>query len=464
MAKDLPDQPEAAWFSPQRSRPLRVLVYGMNHAPEPVGVGRYTADIVAELARRGHTVSVITTPPHYPHWDVRPWRAQGFHNRYARETCDGVTIWRCPLVLRRPMRGAWRLLAPLSFAMASAPLVVWRILRDRPDLVVCVEPTLLAAPAALAAARLAGAPLALHVHDLEPETATGGGWTGRYAGALVTRLARLRRHFDHVVTLSPAMAREITRNGVPADRIHVQPNWIDVRRIARGHDPARAAAWRQEAGVGEGQRIVLCAGSINRKHAPLLLTEAARRLRHRDDLIFIIAGDGPLRPDLQTAAAGLGNVRFLPLQPEEALPALLQLADVHVMPLHPAWDGLALPSRLGGMLASGKLVVATGSADSELAQFLGAAAVLCPPHDVATLAAAIVQALTPGCPALARRARRARWRKALQLDRRRCLKSVVNVLESVATRAHASGMAAPIHEEPRPSAIPAAGSEPNRIG
>ena len=467
MAKDLPDELQAACPSPHRRRsaPLRVLVYGMNHAPELVGVGRYTADIVIELAGRGHAVSVVTTPPHYPHWDVRPWRAQGFRNRYTRETCDGVTIWRCPLVLRRPMHGAWRLLAPLGFAIASAPLVIWRILRDRPDLVVCVEPTLLAAPAALATARLAGAALALHVHDLEPETATGAGWAGRYARALAARLARLRQHFDQVITLSPAMAREITRNGVPADRIHVQPNWIDVRRIARGHDLARAAAWRQEAGVGEGQRIVLCAGSINRKHAPLLLVEAARRLSHRDDMVFVIAGDGPLRPDLQTAAAGLAHVRFLPLQPEEALPALMQLADVHVMPLDPAWDGLALPSRLGGMLASGKPVVVTGSADTELAQFSGAAAILCPPHDAAALAEAIVQALAPDCPTLARRAKHARWRKALQLDRRRCLKSVVDVLENVATRAPSPGATtargAPVNAPGRPERRPPAHGGPH---
>lgn len=426
--------PDATGQSSKLASAPRALVYGMNHAPEIVGVGRYTADIVNELARRGYAVSVITAPPHYPHWDTRPWREQGFRNRYAREERDGVTIWRCPLILRRPMRGAWRLLAPLGFAITSAPVVIWRILRDRPGLVVCVEPTLLAAPAAVAAARLTGAGLALHVHDLEPETAVGAGdgRGGKYAAALAARLTRLRQRFHAVVTLSPAMGRALARGGVASSRIHLWPNWIDVPRIARGHDPARAAAWRRLADIGDEQRIVLYAGSINRKHAPLLLAGAARLLRHRDDLVFVVAGDGPLRANLAAATADLANVRFLPLQPEEALPALLQFADVHIMPQDPAWDGLALPSRLAGMLASGKPVVITGAADMELAQFLGTAALLCPPHDAAALAAAVVQALAPGCPAQTKRERHARWRKALLLDRRRCLNGVVDVLENVA--------------------------------
>lgn len=64
----------------------RVLVYGMNHAPEMVGIGRYTADIVSELVSRGRQVTIVTAQPHYPFWSTRPWRDQGARNRYSRET------------------------------------------------------------------------------------------------------------------------------------------------------------------------------------------------------------------------------------------------------------------------------------------------------------------------------------------------------------------------------------------
>jgi colanic acid biosynthesis glycosyl transferase WcaI len=51
-------------------RKVRVLILGLNFAPEPTGVGRYTADFAAWLSERGHEVRVITAPPYYPEWRV----------------------------------------------------------------------------------------------------------------------------------------------------------------------------------------------------------------------------------------------------------------------------------------------------------------------------------------------------------------------------------------------------------
>ena len=78
-----------------------------------------------------------------------------------------ATIIRCPLILRKRMCGIWRFIAPCSFALASAPVALWQILRRRPDIVICIEPTLMVAPIALFAARLAGSRTVLHVQDLE---------------------------------------------------------------------------------------------------------------------------------------------------------------------------------------------------------------------------------------------------------------------------------------------------------
>lgn len=405
----------------------------MNYGPELVGVGRYTQDIVSELVARGRNVTVITTPPHYPYWSTAPWRRAGARNRYSHEFADGAHIWRCPLILRRPMQGVWRLMAPMTFAITSAPLVVWRILRERPELVLCVEPTLLAAPATILAARLTGARLVLHVQDLEPEAAMATGFPGFNPAPLLRR--HICRHYDCIITLSPAMRTALIRGGAPGDRIEIWPNWIDVRHIARAHDPEQNALWRSELGLGNGLRIALYAGSINRKHAAPLLIAAARRLRWHAGLAIVIAGDGPLLPALVAAAADLPNVHFLPLQAEEKLGALLHFADVHVMPQDPALDELALPSRLGGMLASGKPIVVTAHPGSMLASFLGDTAGLCAPGDANALATAIAGAIDPGsAPNRARRDRRIRWRKALELDRRRCLTGIVDTLENAAER------------------------------
>lgn len=106
----------------------KVLVYGMNYAPEMAGVGRYTGEIAEHLAAEGKSVVVVTTPAHYPGWRVQaPYR-----NGYSAETLNGVSVVRCPLILRERMEGIWRLIAPISFAATSLPAVLWQFIRTAP--------------------------------------------------------------------------------------------------------------------------------------------------------------------------------------------------------------------------------------------------------------------------------------------------------------------------------------------
>ena len=48
----------------------KILIYGINYAPEMIGVGRFTGEIGAYLAKNGFRVCVVTAPPHYPGWRV----------------------------------------------------------------------------------------------------------------------------------------------------------------------------------------------------------------------------------------------------------------------------------------------------------------------------------------------------------------------------------------------------------
>ena len=214
-----------------RSRP-DILLYGMNFAPELTGIGRYSGELAAGLARRGATVEAITAPPHYPGWFVRPPYSAG---RYTRETVEGVRVIRAPLVLHKAGGGIWRLIAPLSFAIASAPVAAWRILTARPRTVLCVEPTLFSAPIALLAAKLVGAHTVLHVQDLEVDAAFAVGHLGK--AAILAKLGlwferAVMRRFDCVVTISQEMARRIEAKGVASDRVHIVRNWVDVGRAS----------------------------------------------------------------------------------------------------------------------------------------------------------------------------------------------------------------------------------------
>ncbi len=363
----------------------KVLVYGMNYAPEMAGVGRYTGEIAEHLAAEGKSVTVVTTPAHYPGWVVqKPYR-----NGYQTEQLNGVTVVRCPLMLRRQMEGVWRLIAPISFAATSLPAVLWQFIRHRPDTVLCIEPTLIAAPFAVLAAKLTGAKTILHVQDLEVDAAFAVGHIGgkpwlRRLGYAFERT--IMRAFDRVVTISNRMAEKIAEKGVPEANVSVIRNWVDLEQIfpLEGPNP-----YRGELGYGANDFVVLYSGNIGAKQGLHVLLDAAVALAGERSIYFVIAGEGPAKPDLIARYGHLERVKFLPFQPYARLNAFLNMADLHALPQDASAADLVLPSKLGGMLASGRPIVVTAASGTEIFEFLGQAAFITPPGDSEKLADAV---------------------------------------------------------------------------
>jgi len=373
----------AGWM---KRKAIKVVVYGVNYSPEMAGAGRYTGEIAEEFAARGAEVLLVTTPPHYPGWRVY----DGFkNNRYAKETRNGVRVWRCPLVLRQRMGGVWRLLAPLTFALTSAPIAVWEMLRLRPDVVVCVEPTLFVAPISLLIAKAIGAQTVLHIQDLEVDAAFAVGHLAQYEwlkriGEIFER--RMLRRFDRIVTISEAMAEKLVKKGLDRGRLAIIRNWVDLDKI---YPLKRQSVYRAMFNLSADDFVVMYSGNLGAKQGLNVLLEAARRLARFDRIKVVIAGEGPAKPALIEKYGDLPHVRFLPFQPYDLLNEFLNLADLHVLPQDPRAADLVLPSKLGGMLASGKPVIVTAEAGTELAVFLGDAATMTPSEDSEALAEAV---------------------------------------------------------------------------
>ncbi len=374
----------------------KILIYGENYAPEMIGVGRFTGEIGAYLAEQGYKVEVIAAPPHYPGWRAAPPYKAG---RYAGETRDGVRVLHCPIALRAEMRGVWRLIAPLSFAVSSAPVALWRIAGFRPDIMLCVEPTLFVAPIGLLA-KLFGARTVLHVQDLEIDAAFA---VGHLKGGALKNIAFsieswFLRRFDSLITISGQMRKRLIAKGVPQDRVSIVRNWVDLAKIKPLSGPN---GFRRELGLKDSDFVVLYAGNVGAKQALEVMLDAARKLAEKERVHFVVAGDGPEKQRLMRDYGDLAGVHFLPLQPEARLCELLNLADLHVLPQSRGAADLVLPSKLGGMLASGKPVLVTADAGTELYEVLDGSAILVPAGDSAAMAAEIDRLVTDGAhPAL----------------------------------------------------------------
>ena len=363
---------------------MKLLLYGINFAPEMTGIGKYTGEMAQWLAAQGHEVRVVTAPPYYPAWAV--W--QGYSaKRYTREHWHGVEVLRAPLWVPRKPTGLRRLLHLASFALASLPSLFgqWRW---RPDLVWVVVPAFACTPGALALARLAGAKAWLHIQDYEVDAAFELGLLkGERLRARVTWAESwLLRRFDRVSTISQRMLDRALGKGVDGTRLVHLPNWVDVSAV---RPLTQASSYREQLGIAQDAVVALYSGNMGAKQGLEVLAELAALLRHQSSIQFVYCGEGVGREALVQGCAGLPNVRFLDLQPAERLPELLGLADIHLLPQRADAADLVMPSKLTGMLSSGRPVVAGARPDTELGQVVANCGMLAIPDDAASFAAAV---------------------------------------------------------------------------
>ena len=371
----------------------RILIVGLNYAPEPIGIGPYTTGLAEHLAARGWRVAVVAGKPYYPQWRSYP----GFGGfGYGRASENGVTVTRCPHYVPAHPGGARRIVHHLSFALSALPVVLAHAVRRRPDIVLCITPSLVSAPIARLAAWLGGARLWLHVQDFEVDAAVATGLVrGGALSRLLVRIERaLLRSADLVSTIGPKMVARLIVKGVVAKRTYELRNWASVAADASGE------AYRGEWNL-RGKTVALYSGSIGRKQGAGLILDAARQLAHRGDIAFVICGEGPELAELREGARDLANVAFHPLQPAHRLGELLALADVNLLPQVAGAADLVLPSKLTNMLASGRPVIATAAPGTGLAEEIEDCGIAVSPGDAGALAAAIVR--VAGDPALAAR-------------------------------------------------------------
>lgn len=364
---------------------MKILLYGINFSPELTGIGKYTGEMAQWLAKAGHDVRVVTAPPYYPNWAVQaPYRA----TRFARETWNGVSVFRAPLWVPATPSGLNRLIHLASFALTSLPLLAMQW-RWKPDVVWVTEPPLACTPAALLFAALRKSVAWLHIQDYELDAAFELGLlrspAARKAATSIER--RLMKAFDCVSTISERMLDRARQKGVVESKLVMLPNWVDLSAIK---PLQRTSSYRKSLGIPDTAVVALYSGNMGNKQGLEILADVARLLEARSDVHFVFCGDGSGRQDLVANCSGLPRVHFLDLQPLDMLGDLLGLADVHLLPQRADAADLVMPSKLTGMLSSGRPVLATAHTGTELASVVQQCGKVVPPADAKAMAAALL--------------------------------------------------------------------------
>lgn len=325
--------------------PLRVGFFTEIYRPVVNGVVASVEALADGLRARGHEVYCFA--PRMPGYE----EADGPVFRMPSLPLPTRTAYRLtlPLVSRRNLNG---IIKRLSLVHVHSPFVTgWMGLRY---------------------ARRYGMPLVYTYHTqleayahyipFEPRAT-------RFAAAQLTRT--FANHADAVVVPTPAMAERLRELGVTV-RIEVVPSGIEVARFGAGR---RDEALRAAAGAGPNDRLLLYVGRLAKeKNIDLLF----RALASAGDasLKLVIAGEGPLREELEASARALGvapQTTFLGIVPRNELPNLYASADAFVMPSTTETQGLVIAEAL----AAGAYVIAADAPQNR--DVLGGAGLAVPP-------------------------------------------------------------------------------------
>lgn len=373
---------------------MRILIYGINYYPELTGIGKYTGEMGPWLAKQGHTVEVITAPPYYPEWEIHPaYQGKGWHT----EQIEGVTVHRSPLYTPKTVSSGKRILHEFSFVASSLPYWLKALFGKRYDVVICMAPAFHLGFIALAYSRLRGVPFVYHIQDLQVDMAKELGMLKNqpFLSVLTKAEKIILNGCTAVSTISEGMIRKIIAKGIPASKCVLFPNWVD-RAFIRPLPVSESL--RGRFGLQHTDRVVLYSGSLGEKQGLDIILTVADRLRHHNDLYFLIVGSGGAEQKLVELAnvQQLDHVRFFPLQPYEQLSALLATADIHLVLQRQSASDLVLPSKLTGILAAGGFSLITAVPGTSLYTLVDTHKVglIIEPESADALQAGIEKALT----------------------------------------------------------------------
>jgi colanic acid biosynthesis glycosyl transferase WcaI len=336
-----------------------------------VGVGKYTSDMAIWLSGRGHDIQVITAPPYYPYW-----RVEGNYRKWfwSVEELGGVKIWRCPIWVPKSPNGLKRIIHLMSFAISSLPIFLGRIFW-KPDIILTIEPPLFIAPAALLTGYLSGANCVLHIQDYEVDAAFEMGFiNGEWLKRLIFGFENLLLvRFDMISTISNKMIYRALSKSEKIKKTFLFRNWIDADST-NNNKKISGIEYRKKLKIPADAIVALYSGNMGEKQGLEIMAAAAKYFSHGSQSpqfpYFVFCGYGAGLSKLMELCAGLENVLFLDFQPAEYLSDFLSMADIHLLPQKKDAADLVMPSKLGGMLASGRPVLACANIGTEIANMV----------------------------------------------------------------------------------------------
>jgi colanic acid biosynthesis glycosyl transferase WcaI len=343
---------------------VHILFFTENFPPETNAAATRVFERAVYWAKWGHEVTVITCAPNFPYGKV----FDGYRNAWHQvEDMSGIRVLRVKTFIAANQGVVRRSLDFLSFLATG---FVAGLFQPRPDVVAATSPQFFAAVAGWAVGVCRRRPFLFELGDLWPNSISAVGAIKK--GVLLSLMEKvelfLYRRSAAVAALTNAFKDNLVARGIPAEKIHVVRNGVDLHRYApRPKDADLSADW----GIGE-KFVIGYLGTHGMAHGLVNVLDAAERLVSEPNVLFLFVGAGAEREMLMTEAEcrGLTNVMFQPAQPKEKMPEIWSLCNVALIHLKdsPAFSDV-LPSKIFEAMGMG-LPILLVSPEGEASQLL----------------------------------------------------------------------------------------------
>ena len=382
--------------------------------PDHSATSQILSQLAFNLAETGRHVHVITSRQLYDRPDAR---------LPAEEFVRGVTIHRIAGTRFGRSGLIGRAIDYFSFYAGARRVLL--ALAERGDILVPMTDPPLLSIVGMHVARRRGTLLINWLQDIYPEVAIELG-VPLIKGPVSFLLSRLRnsslRAADANIVVGDRMAKKIRTLGVASNRIHVIPNWCNdeqITPVAAADNPLRKK-WQLD-----DKFVIGYSGNLGRAHEFDTLLSASERLRNNPRIVFLLIGGGHRFNELDRTvkARGLTDAfRFLPYQDNDALKYSLSVPDAHWVSLKPELEGLIVPSKVYGIAAAGRPVIAITAKTGEIASLVETYnfGIVVAPGDSEALTAAIIR-LSSNAETTAEMGKQARAMLEAEFTRRHAL-------------------------------------------
>ena len=343
---------------------MKILFMAQCYAPEEVSAAVLITELAADLAKRGHCVTVVTGAPSYPQGRV----FKGYRNGlYKVETLDEVRVIRTWSFIS-PSKKFWSRL--LHYGTYSATAFYGGLFSGRPDVIVSYSPPLPLGLSAWLLSRIFRVPWALQLEDLYPDAAVAAGvMTNKRVIHFFLGMEKfLYQKSERISVISKSFRQTLLKKGIQNSKIETIPVWADPNEV---RPMQKQNAFRRAHKLSD-KFVVMYAGNIGLTSCLEDVLHAAEILREQKDIQFVIVGEGvrkeALEAEMQTKQ--LTNILFLPFQPREIFSEMLAAADISLVTLNANAALSSLPSKIFNVMASARPILAVTPPGSETMQIV----------------------------------------------------------------------------------------------